>query len=83
MSDRIDELMRSLHGNPRVVDPSPIEQKLQAIRNPTQQPRDGKNGIDGVDGAAGQDGTSGIDGTAGADGKDGKDGKDGDALLLL
>ena len=80
MSDRIDELMRSLHGNPRVVDPSPIEQKLQAIRNPTQQPRDGKNGIDGVDGAAGadgKDGRNGIDGTAGADGADGKDGKDG------
>ena len=80
MSDRIDELMRSLHGNPRVVDPSPIEQKLQAIRNPTQQPRDGKNGIDGVDGAAGadgKDGRNGIDGTSGADGADGKDGKDG------
>ena len=80
MSDRIDELMRSLHGNPRVVDPSPIEQKLQAIRNPTQQPRDGKNGIDGVDGAAGadgKDGRNGIDGTAGANGADGKDGKDG------
>ena len=80
MSDRIDELMRSLHGNPRVVDPSPIEQKLQAIRNPTQQPRDGKNGIDGVDGAAGadgKDGRNGIDGTSGSDGADGKDGKDG------
>lgn len=80
MSDRIDELMRSLHEKPRVADPSPIEQKLQAIRNPTQQPRDGKNGIDGVDGAAGadgKDGRNGIDGTAGADGADGKDGKDG------
>ena len=80
MSDRIDELMRSLHEKPRVADQSPIEQKLQAIRNPTQQPLDGKNGIDGLDGAAGadgKDGRNGIDGTAGADGADGADGKDG------
>lgn len=81
MSDRIDELMRSLHEKPRVADQSLIENKLQALRTPATpkpiKPRDGKNGIDGVDGAAGQDGTSGIDGTAGADGKDGKDGING------
>jgi len=81
MSDRIDELMRSLHEKPRVADQSLIENKLQALRTPATlkaiKPRDGKNGIDGVDGAAGADGTSGIDGTAGADGADGRNGIDG------
>lgn len=81
MSDRIDELMRSLHENPRVADQSLIEQKLQALRTAStpkpSKPRDGKNGINGVDGAAGADGTNGIDGTAGADGANGNDGKDG------
>jgi hypothetical protein len=81
MSDRIDELMRSLHEKPRVADQSLIENKLQAMRTPPTpkaiKPRDGKNGIDGVDGAAGADGTSGIDGKAGADGADGRNGIDG------
>jgi hypothetical protein len=81
MSDRIDELMRSLHEKPRVADQSLIENKLQALRTPPTfkaiKPRDGKNGIDGVDGAAGADGTSGIDGKAGADGANGRNGIDG------
>ena len=81
MSDRIDELMRSLHEKPRVADQSLIEHKLQALRTPKTpkqtKPRDGKNGIDGVDGAAGADGTSGNDGKAGADGANGRNGVDG------
>lgn len=81
MSDRIDELMRSLHEKPRVADQSLIENKLQALRTPATpkaiKPRDGKDGIDGVDGAAGAHGTSGIDGKAGADGANGRNGIDG------